>query len=390
MTGLVALALRHTQLLGSQEARSEQMRFSAAQARVWPGLSLDFSAGRKREESHAGPLYEASIAQPLPLAGRPGLRSERLDLESQGWRVRREASGAAVTLDVVRLAYEYALNRRKAVFVEKRRKRFELIQSYMKGRVFASPQRKAESRIVQNRLKSLVSEALQSQAAFQAPLEKLRAYVPLEPGSHPEIQVPWLMGTRSLEDEAWMTKTLENNPDIRLHRLSVKTAEVEKSLASRDAWPEPSIIASYEQSTAAETEKSLGLGLGLALPSWNGNRAGIKSAERRAVAEERLLGFQKQRLAGEIAKALIEYEAARQAVLQYPQTYLPELEAQLEEVEAGFRKGQVDLLTFLELDGAAFEAVDNMLESQLALMSEIGEVLRLSGERDILNRIDSF
>ena len=38
------------------------------------------------------------------------------------------------------------MNRRKAVFAESRRKRFELVQSYLAGRVFPTPQRKSESR----------------------------------------------------------------------------------------------------------------------------------------------------------------------------------------------------------------------------------------------------
>ncbi len=389
LTSLVDLALR-SDLLSAAKARVKERHFAAQQARRWPASSLDLSAGRKREASDSGPRYEAAISQPLPLLGKPSLRGRLLDLETEAGQVEYTGSEIEVTLNVVRLAYEYALDRRKAEFTEGRQKRFELIQSYMAGRVYATPQQVAERRIVQNRLRSVASEALQSQAAFKGTLGKLKVYVPFEAGQYPDVEIPWLSGQRILDEAERVAKALANNPDLRLQGLSVKSAEVEKTLASREALPDPSLIGSYEQAKAAETEQNVGLGVGLALPPWNRNRAGIESAEQKRIAEERLLAFQKQKLTAEIAQALIEYEAARQVVRQYPQERLAELQVQLREAEEGFRKGQVDLLTFLELDSSADETFDRVLESQLLLITKVAEIYRLSGERDILAEIDSF
>jgi outer membrane protein TolC len=390
LADLVGLALQHTQLLGSQDARIEEKRLSAAQARVWPGSSLDFLAGRKSAADLSGPRYELALAQPLPLSGKPGLRGGLLDLESESWRVQRAASRISITFNVVQQAYEYAANRRKAVFVEKRQKRFDLIHAYLEGRAFPTPQRKAESRIVQNRLKILASDAIQNQAGFKASLEKLKVYVPLEAGKYPEVEVPWFAGTRGLDEKEWLARALENNPDLRLRRLAVKSAGLERTLASRDGLPDPSLVATYDQSRAADTEKNYGLGLSLAFPSWNRNRSGIRSAELRRLAEERLLAFEEQKLKADLSRALVEYEAARQIVLQYPQSALAELEAQLQEAEEGFRKGQIDLLTFLELDGSAAETYGRVLDAQQNLAAKAAEVLTAAGEQDALARLGSF
>lgn len=387
---LVDFAIQNTQILGSQEARIEEKRLSAAQARVWQGSSVDFLVGRRRQASLSGPLYQLALAQPLPLLGKPGLRGGLLDLESQSWAVQHLASRISVTLNVAQLAYEYAANRRKAAFVEKRQKRFDLIQAYLAGRAFPTPQRKAESRVVQNRLKILASDAIQSQAGFKSSLEKLKVYVPLEPGIYPDIEVPWFAGTRNLDEKEWLARALENNPDLRVQRLVVKSAGLERTLASREGLPDPSIVASYEEGKTAETEKNYGLGLSLALPSWNRNRSGIRSAEHKRLAEERLLGFAEQRLKAEISRALVEYEAARQIIAKYPQSILPELEAQLQEAEEGFRKGQVDLLTFLELDDSAAETYGRVLDAQLDLAAKAAEILIAAGEQDALARLGSF
>ncbi|MBI4386743.1 MAG: TolC family protein [Elusimicrobia bacterium] len=390
LTELAGLAIQNTQILGSQDARIEEKKLSAAQAGIWPGLSVDFSAGRKREARLSGPRYELAFAQALPLLGKPGLRGGLLDLESESWRVRRVATQIDVTLAVVQLAYEYAATRRNAGFVEKRQRRFDLIKTYLAGRAFPTPQRKAESRIVQNRLKGLASDAIQSQAGFRASFEKLKVYVPLESGSYPDIEVPWFSGAKILDEKEWTAKALENNPDLRVQRLVVKGAELEKSLASRDGLPDPSFVASYEEGRAAETETSYGLGLSLALPPWNRNRAGIRSAAQKKLAEERRLGFEERKLGAELSRLLVEYEAARRIVRQYPQNLLAELEAQLQEAEEGFRKGQVDLLTFLELESSASETFGRVLDAQRDLAARVAELMAAAGEQDAPARLGSL
>lgn len=387
---LVGLALQNNQLLSSQDARAAGERLAATQARVWPGLGLDFSAGRRRVADLSGSRYELSLAQPLPLTGKPGLRGRLLDLEADSWAVRRGASEVFVTLDVVRLAYEYAVNRRKAAFVEARQKRFDLIREYLSGRPFATPQRKAESHIVQNKLKILATDAIQSQAGFKASFEKLKVYIPLAPAAYPDIEVPWLSGAKSLEEKEWLAKALEKEPNLRIQRLSVEGAELERSLAAKDGLPDPSVTASYDQATAGDTEKNIGLGLSLSLPSWNRNRSGIKSAEQRTLAAKRLLEFEERRLKAEFPRALVEYDAARQSAAKYPEAMLREVELQLKEAEEGFRKGQLDLLTFLELDNSAAEAFGRVLDAQADLASKLTEIFTATQEHDAVTLLGSF
>src|SRR3989344_4386095 len=390
LSELVTLALRHTPLLESLGARAEEKRLSARQAGSWPSPSVDVEAGRKGEGGPSGRRYGASVSQPLPLLGKPGLRGERLSLDVESWQTRQSASERSVALTVVQLAYEYAVNRRKAEYAQERQKRFQLIESYMAGRVFASPQRRTESRIVRNRLKILSAEALQSHAAFKATLEKMRVYLPLGPGSYPVIEVPWLSGNRGLDQKEWLAKALDRNPDLRIQQLEMKGAQVDRTIAAREGWPDPSFIASYEQARTVDTEKNVGMGIGLALPPWNLNRSAVRSAEKKITAEERLLAFQRQEVSAEISRTLAEYEASRQVVLNYPENQMAEQETQLREAEEGFRRGQVDLLTFLEFDSSAAEAFSSTVVFQGNLVSQIADIWRLSGEENLPAQITSF
>lgn len=387
---LVTLATEGTPLFGSLDALVQASRAGADQAGTWPRPSLAISAGRKTEASQSGRRYEAAFEQPLPFPGKPGLRARLLDLEAESRGARLDAARLGVTIEVLRTAYEYASNRRRATFVAQRQKRFELLRSYLAGREFPTPQRKAESRIVWNHINQLVAASVQSQAAYKATFERLKVYAPLAPGVYPEIVVPWLSGGEIIDAAGWSAKALDRNPDLRVQRLAVQAAGLEAALASKDGLPEPSLLASYEEARAAEAERNYGLGFSLALPSWNRNRSGIRSARQRKAAEERLLTFEEQKLRAELARLAVEFEAARQTAKHYPKTMLPELAAQLKEAEEGFRKGQLDLLTFLELDDAASETFERVLDAQLGLAAKAAELLAATGEPDPLARFEEL
>jgi len=390
LADLVSLASKTTPLLAAQDARVEERTLSADQARVWEGPSAAFLLGRKSEPAGSGPSWDLSASVPLPLTGEPGLRGRRIDLEAEAWRVQREASELLVTAAVAQGAFEYAASRRKAVFAESRRKRFELIQSYLEGRVFPTPQRKAESRIVANQLKNLAAEAIQSEAGARSSLQKLRTYLPFGPEETPEVEVPWLSGARRLDEKEWLDKGLTSNPELRIQRLAVREAGLDRTLASREGLPDASLVASYERAKAAETEKTYGVGLSLAFPAWNGNRSAVKSADKKKLAEERQLGFAEQKLKAALLHTLVEYEAARKIASEYTPATLAELESQLKAADEGFSRGQVDLLTFLELDGSAAETFARALDAQTNLASKAGELFALTADRDAVAKLASF
>lgn len=387
---LVDSALRDSPVLGAQDAEVEEGRFSAGQSRMWAGPTVELVAGRRSEGADDGPRYEIQLAQPLPWTRKPGLRGDILDLETQARQIKRAAAEVDLTLAVARGAYEYSASRRKAAFAERRRKRFELVESYLAGRVFATPQRKAEARIVGNRVKNLVAESINSDAAYRSALERLRRLVPLEADRYPEVDVPWLGGTVVFDTAAVLAAALEKNPDLRVQRLASRSAALEAAFARRDGLPDASVIGTYEQGKAALLEKNYGAGVSLAFPSWNANRGGIRASERRRVAGEKTLALEDRRLRAEILRAVVEYEAARRVVLQYPPSTLDVIDGQLSEADQGFRKGQVDLLTFLELDGSAAETYGRVLDAQAELAAKAAEVFDLTTDPDALKRLGSL
>ncbi|TBR23484.1 hypothetical protein EPO15_05895, partial [bacterium] len=247
LPALVASALRNAESLGAVDALADAAAFGARQARVWPGPALELEAGRKKEGPDSGGLFKFGLSQPLPLSGAPAVRGRLGDLDAEAARAERAAAEVELTLEVLKGAYAYTGNRRKAAFVEARQKRFELVREYIAGREFPTPQRKAESRLVQNRLRALAAEAVRTEAEFKASFEGLRVYAPLEGAGYPELETPWLTGERPLVSEEILPRAAERDPELVRRRLALKRARMEAELARREGWPEPALTASYEQ-----------------------------------------------------------------------------------------------------------------------------------------------
>jgi outer membrane protein TolC len=395
--GLVQRALNQSELLKSSKYRTEEKRFSAQQAKAWQNPEISLSGGRKQaspqdpsEPTQSGLLYEGSISQPFFFPGKQKLRGEIGNLEADVAQVKANETELLIATDVVRLSYEYEINQRKKDLAENRQKRFELIQTYLSGHVFASPQQKAERLIVERRVHNLATEALRFRAALKAAYEKLNLYVSWEKEAVPKIDVPWVKGAREIDKSAWATLIQERNFNLLSQRLLVLSAEKENRLAKRQNIPDFSIFGSYAQEKAGDTEQFLKGGISFPIPILNQNRGGIKSTARRIEAENALLRFNEQQLQSQLGQLYGEYQVARETVTHYPEGALATLENQLRDMEREFRKGRVNLITFLELDSEVGETYERTLDAQLNLLDKLLALSFLAGDREFISRISEF
>lgn len=390
LAALVERALSRSEWMAVLEARVEEKRMAAEQALAWQNPQLGIAVGRKQVSSLRGPTYEAAISQPFFYPGKQALRAQMLDLGAEGERVQVRQASLFISSEVVRLAYEYAANRRQAKFAVTRLQRFELIRGYLAGRLFASPQKKAESRVVEHRLRALTAEGLMAQSAQRASFANLNLYLEFQSEADVELALAWLTGERALDEGAWLAKAEEANPGLAAQRVSIAAAKKETELAAREVRPDFAVSAFYTEAANGETEQVVGGGLSLSLPLLNRFQKAVRSLEHKAQAEERLLRFQRRQLSSQLLQLFAEFEAARQTVRHYPDTVFDVLEQQITEAEAEFRKGRIDLLTFLELDDQIAETFHHALEVQVALSRTITALSLLGGQHDVLAQIASL
>lgn len=387
---LVERALERSHEVASFKARVSEADFAAAQARAWDNPSLDLVLGRKRISPFGGPLVGMSVAQPLSLFGKRGRMHAILNLRAARVRVEQQKGERALAHTIVVLAYAHSVNHQKVEFADKRLRRFAVIREYLAGHLFASPQKTAESRIVENHLRNLTADHLTLQAAHEVSFEQLDRYIALEGEPDIHVEVPWLRGVRQLEPDMWIREAVAGNRDLQIQELSVEVARAQVSRARVEAWPDIAVSAFFQRETAGETERAIGGGLSIGLPLFNRNRRAIESSEMNARAEEHALRLKRRELVGAVKQLLVEYNMLRRIVADYPESLLGELHQQLADAERGFRQGRVDLLTLLELDAEVDETANRAFDAQHALIVNASTLMLLKGDDDVLSELTSF
>ena len=391
LTALVERALNRSEFVASFRARREQRYFTALQTRKWQNPQLGFGVARKKVDPfNYGPQYTIGISQPFFLPGKKALREEIADIDVEIAKLEESQTELTLANDVVRFAYEYTINRRKKEFADERQERFKVIQNFLAGRPFAAPQKKAESRIVENRLRDLNKDSLLTQTAFKTSFENLNLYAGFDQKDFPDIEVIWFAGNAIFDESKWLTQAIENNLGLTIQRNKVEGAKKESKLASLEPLPDFSIDAFYGKEARNEKEKIMGIGITLPIPVFDQNQGNIRSAEKKIEAEEMLQRFGVQRLQTQFRQVLAELEAAKQTVRSYPEKLLATMKQQLKETEEEFRKGRVDLLTLLEFDTQASETYSNVLAAQYTLMDRLLTLLFLSGEKDFISQLRIF
>ncbi len=389
LASFVDQVLNQSPLLDSFKSRVNEKRFLSRQAGIWPNPEGSFSAGQKNVDSKSGPLYEMSLSQTFLFPGK--LRSRILVAEADMELAKLSQLEAELFLifETVRLAYDYEVNQRKKEFAQSRFQRFDLLRAYLEGNIFASPQKKAERRIVEARLREISAERFESEAAHQTSLEKLELYFPVK-GKSFEIEVPWLNGNPMPEVFSWQTQALEGNPELSVQKMLIERARKEKDLAAREAWPDFESSLFYGRESAVETERTTGLGVSIPLPIFNRNQSAIKSLQKRIEAEEILRAFKERELASRLGILLAEIESARQTLLKYPLSLMTDLEKDFKESEAEFHKGRIDFLVFVELENELAETYYRALGAQKSLAEKLAALFALAGRKDIVAELSKF
>lgn len=370
-------------ILNAKRARVLEAQEAVQHATVWANPMLDMSGGAKVDPHDLGPVFSLSLTQDFSL-GKQRLRGDVARVEQQRLENEYAEAEVAIVADVVRLAYAYALAKRKVEFAHARRSRFSLLHSYLAGHTFTSPQQRATSFAVRDRLRNLEVDEQQLEGDLKSVRAELSLYNNEEKfDDHFEIGVQWLDGKQNFQEQEWLAKALTHNVALANQRIDIDRATREAYLIKRERWPNISLSGFYNQETLSTTERVFGLGIGLSLPLWNRNQAALRSADQKIVAEAYTLSIKERQIIVTVKKILAEYDAARMIVMHYPEAVIGKREAELKSIELEFRKNRVDFLLFLDLDVQFAETANRVIDAQQKLVEKITALYVLCRDKSL-------
>ena len=375
---LVELAVSRSPELKALKSEASAQKSLVDQAGRWENPNLELGGERKELNYGKTDFVKFGLSQQFPRPARLQAKAESVTATAQIAQVEHDAYVIRLKNEVLRLIYEYRAAQEKTLHAEERLQRFRTIETYLRSRPIASPQKRAEASIVRSKLLLLGRELRKMEASRRISWNQLNLYLDLN--AEPSIRADWFKPGPALRFEELLAKARTFSPQLRSQEFKTKQAESELKFAKTSSLPGFALSASYADGSGAEPEKVYGLGLTLPLPVLNTYSSAVSGAQSQVSAAQSRQEFAVKQLSAQLRSAIENYQEARTSIEELKVDGLPRLEKDMHSIDESFKKGQVDLLVYLEADTEHAENLNAIFDSQVDFVAARAAVYELTGQ----------
>ncbi len=374
---LINIALKNSALIESHKFEVKAGERFSEKVGLWDNPSLEVGIDKKSDADGKTRLTRYGLSQTFYLPGTLSTKKRVADGDTEISNQNLIFEEQRVVNSVLKLLYEFKAAKEKLSHAQERVERFKTAESYLKSRIFAAPQKKAEASIVAAKLLVLMKDQFQVQAHKENIWAELNSYLKMD--SEPEIDLAWYKNGPQVGLDQLTEQTSEKNPDIKFQNAKLNQSISALDFAKIESWPSVALAASYSRGVGVSPERVYGLGLAVPLPFFNANSAGRAGSEFKVRSENARLTYVREKISKELRTAYLNLSLAKKTLIGLPVEKITELEKSVRETDEGFKRGQIDLLTYLEADNQHFESLSAILDAQLDVAKSISDLQSLTG-----------
>ncbi len=378
MEHILKTALNRTELIlaGEEAVRSKQHFKSQASAYMNP--EFEAVTGRKKTETSRGTVYDVSVNQPFYFPGKQALRSaiagQDIELAELGLKEAR----LFVYYETLRLAAAYVIAGLRAEHAGERIARFAVLQKYMASRPFASPRKRIEKYIVENKMDILSKELFRIRSEREILWARLNTFLGMK--EKPEIGIVFPAVPPVLDRDSLIDSAAKHNTAFAALLAGVRKKKLERDLAAKEALPDFGVSAFYSGDSAGDGERVIGGGVNFTLPVFDRNTGTVRGLDAEIESENLKLAFERKALAERIKASYLEFTITAEAVAGLPDGHFDRMHRQMKEADDAFGKGLIDFVTYLELESDIYDKHQVIFESRIEYVEKLSGLLWLSGE----------
>lgn len=375
---MLGRALEKTELILAGEEQVAGTRHFSDQASSYMNPSIEANTGWKKSGGSGGTAYGISVTQPFYFPGKQALRAAVAGQDTELAKLGLREARLFVYYETMRLAAAYAIAGQRAEHAGERVARFTVMQKYMNSRPFASPQKRIEKYIVENRMDVFARELLRIRSEREILWARLNTF--LDMPEKPDVKIVLPDAPPSLDLESLTRLAGEHNTAVASILAGVKKKTLERDLARKDALPDFGLSAFYSGETAGERERIIGGGVVFTLPVFNRNSGGVQGLDAEIRAENLRLAFERRALRERVRAAYHEFAIAAGTVARLSDAHLDRMHRQQREADEAFERGLLDFITYLEIESDIYEKHQAIFASRCEYVEKLSQLLWLSGE----------
>jgi cobalt-zinc-cadmium efflux system outer membrane protein len=179
--------------------------------------------------------------------------------------------------------------------------------------------------------------------------------------------------------DALVAKAFNDNFVLRQFELDLQEQGIAVDLEQRGAYGDVTIAPYFSEARAGSTERTAGIGVSVPLPLWNVNKEGVAEARsRRGQAKNALLKARRD-LHRDVAAAAANYRSNHELLAVAGREKVAQFRQAAELADRHYRLGTVPVSTYLSLQEAYLEVVDNYVTTRVEAVQAAAKLTAFTG-----------
>lgn len=361
-------------MFAEQQVASES---DIRQSRLYGNPVLTYQGGQLKSGDSRGSVNDITLMQPIPWPGKRDANIKNQQFLGQISKLSLEEVKIALSHKVYLLAYELASNVEIEAHNKERRERFALISKYLGSRPLASPKQILDKDLIFSQLRVVeksMNEATARKKSLQRELQILSGLPDIN------INVDW-KNIPKRHDKNFYENEYVNGIRFKKVREEIKIGENSIESARLAARPDIMVGVNYRQENTNPANHFYHGQVSVVIPIIDHGQHSVQSAKarlRRTEAESKLLD---QEMRAELEALYENSEASAKNLNIFPLSLKDESEVRFKKAEDAFRKGQIDVMTFLQSDNQIHENVHLIYTSRLEYLQSLSQLELLVSHR---------
>jgi outer membrane protein TolC len=359
------------------DVQAEEYLVHASTAWANPVVHVENQKGVDNTDSPINNL-KIGASQALPSPFTQGLKKEIAQMDLAISKHHLEDQLLHAQLNAYRWIYEYNVAREMISLMERRIARLQMIRKYISTRPYLSPQKRSEAFIVENKIVAIEKDLSSARASEEFLWQRLNVLLKWEnKKTFPNF---WIAKNLPLNKGELLDKALKNNHEIEFSQLELKKNQSQRKLESRQALPDVMLSAAATRGRQGNPENNDTLGVSVSLPLFNWNRNRTRAADSHVESAAKKEALTRQEVALGFEKVYSQYLINQDYLLKYPIEMQKKLEDQMMKITENFKRSQVDLITYFEVDMTHYERLQQTYMIQAEYASNLADLSLLTGE----------
>nr|WP_246050695.1 TolC family protein [Leptospira langatensis] len=382
LRSIMDLAEKNSPLLTALHSDLESLFYKRRQEGKTQNPSVLMDYGRRTAASEAGPEYALQIEQPIYFPGRKELKQLLVDNDSKIKEIQQIEAFNSIRLSSLKFAYKYLVAAEKRNHVKERLRRLSLIENYIRARPFFTPQAKTDLFIIETKILALRKHFNDLELGAAKDFESMNLYLRLD--SIPTLRIPYFRDGVKFQFDEIQKKAVSQNPSVLAARGELEKARTELRLANLEKYPDYTVMSQVGEDRSGVANRFYDFGLKFRIPVWDQFQNKVAAAETNLKSKQDRLTYQETLINTSFKQSYLDYEQSKMNLKLYGLNQLDRIDKDLNFADLEFKKGRIQLVSYLELENQLHETHHAILDAQMSHVETLLSLLYIINEKDIL------